>query len=96
MKAFAQGLLDSGRGELARQFLNDLEGGARDAFDEVLGGKAAESRWLEVKGLIDQGMLKATWDRSFEILHAMAQSDREGALDWFVSLDQGDEVSREK
>jgi len=96
MEIFARGLLDSGRGELARQLLPDLEGGARDAFDEVLGEQAAESGWREVKRQIDQAGLAATWDRSFEILSKMAQENREEALAWFVELDQGGQVSREE
>ncbi|MFT6864524.1 MAG: hypothetical protein ACJAVK_003091 [Akkermansiaceae bacterium] len=96
MKALAKGLLDSGREEFARQLMNDLEGGAREAIEEVVGERAAESGWLKVKELIDQGTLSATWERSFKILDGMAQVNREEALDWFVSLDQDEEVSREE
>jgi hypothetical protein len=39
----ARGLLDSGRGELAQQLLPDLEEGARDAFDQVLGEQVVDN-----------------------------------------------------
>lgn len=95
MESFARGLIESGRHDLARAFMRDLEGGAKLAFQEVIAEEAAKGGWQEIKRQIDNGTLDNRSHYYSEVLQEFAQSDRQGALDWYLSLPAVEGVGRE-
>lgn len=96
MGALARGLIDSGRHDLARQLLNDLEGGARMEFQRVIGENAAQAGWSELKRQIDAGVLDLASPFASQVLSELARTDRRGALDWYLSLPLVEGVDRER
>lgn len=94
MKAFAEGLVASGRMELAKKLSRALEGGAKVAFEEVF-LRAAETRgWQEVKREIDAGLIEFSHRNTESVLDEMILEDRDKAIAWYLDLPRDGEVTR--
>ncbi|MDB2674173.1 hypothetical protein N9Y81_04395, partial [Akkermansiaceae bacterium] len=94
MKAFAEGLVASGRMDLAKALSRDLEGGAKEAFQEVFRSAAEKKGWQEVKREIDAGLVEFSHSQTGAVLDEMILEDRDEALDWYLDLPRDAAVSR--
>ncbi|MFT6862956.1 MAG: hypothetical protein ACJAVK_001517 [Akkermansiaceae bacterium] len=96
MRAFAKGLADSGRLDLVRELVEELRGGARDAFQNVIQEGVESQGWQAVKQEIDRGNLASSGYRAKEVLTKMSRQGSQEAIDWYLSSSRGEEISRGK
>lgn len=96
MRAFARGLADSGRSSLLREMVGGLEGGAREAFEAVITDSLEGQGWQAVKAEIDRGNIGASFYEAKEVLNELAKLDPREALDWYLSLPESQDLSREE
>lgn len=94
MKAFAQGLVDSGRVEMIHSMLGDLEGGALIEVEAVLAKQVEDKGWRYAKKEVDSGRVNASSLSCLEIANQMAQENREEALSWVLDQDYGEWANR--
>lgn len=94
MKAFAEGLVASGRMELAKTLSRDLEGGAKVAFEHVFISAAETKGWQEVKREIDAGLIEFSHGKTRSVLDELILEDRDRAIAWYLDLPRDSEVTR--